>query len=136
MTNSNAIFRGRHEHILPGNKHLNGVWYEGYLADANYINPLDENYIEKLVNPDTIGQFIGVTDKNQKRIFDGDIVKHYYDPEQPEKYILGIIKWYDEQCRWAIYDSTGNPWFIRKKAVYEIIGNIYDNYELVKDFAK
>lgn len=32
------LFRAKHIHKLPENKHLDGKWVEGYLADKAYIN--------------------------------------------------------------------------------------------------
>lgn len=61
-------FRGKHIHIFPQNKHLNGLWVYGYLCDENYINTvMVDEYggkftAEMLVDPKTVGQYIGMTD--------------------------------------------------------------------------
>lgn len=54
--------RDIHIHVLPQNEHLNGAWVYGYLADENYINS-PELEGEFLVDKDTVGYYIGVTDK-------------------------------------------------------------------------
>ena len=83
------------------------------------------------VDPETVGQFTGMTDKNGKRIFEGDIVNHtrrtsngiesanaevYFDTEMLE---FGL-KYLNE-----LFHCNFNNEF-------EVIGNIHDNKELLK----
>lgn len=56
-------YRGIHIHVLPQNKHFSRTWVYGYLADENYINSTELEG-ELLVDKDTVGQYIGVPDKN------------------------------------------------------------------------
>ena len=128
------IFRGKHVHAFNTNKKFDGTWFEGYLSYENYINPLDDNYCEKLVDSETVGQFIGITDRNDRRIFEGDIVRHYNDSASPECYVLGVIEWSEAFCRWVKRDRNGKCWGVMKDCVYEVVGNVFDNPELIKDF--
>lgn len=93
------------------------------------------------VIPETVGQFTGLTDKNGKKIFEGDIVadcfgkplgvvefgEHYFDS--------GILKYtgfyYKSLSFWGdgnLYDDKSEEDWKRK----QVIGNIHDNPELLK----
>ena len=84
------------------------------------------------VDKDTICQYTGLTDKNGRKIFENDVVKHYYDPFSKSVYEKGIIKWDDERCRFRQDRLSPNfAYSVEKYCVYEVIGNIFDNPELL-----
>ena len=106
-------------------------WEYGYyvvtLNGVQFIK--NDNFNE--VDPETVGQFTGLTDKNGRKIFEGDIAKgnsEYFAYSHPH----GII----------VYDS-GEFLIAFDKALedvenlgawandIEVIGNIYDNPELL-----
>ena len=80
------------------------------------------------VNENTVGQYTGLTDKNGKTIFEGDIVKGHWGT------IFTIF--YDETC---LQLRTRSQLGIERDTDYyqgyndiEVIGNIYDNPELLR----
>lgn len=88
------------------------------------------------VIPETIGQCTGLTDKNGKKIFDGDIVKTYlYEPKGLANYEIGCINSDDTKARFVFCIEEGN-YGIDNSNVFEVIGNIHDNPELLKGGAE
>lgn len=87
------------------------------------------------VAPETIGQYTGLTDKNGNKIFEGDIVKAQDDIFGSPfcNGITGKIVYAET----AFFIEPKNPmksqWLFNECAVYEVIGNIHDNPELLKE---
>lgn len=121
----------------------NEEWCEGYLSksrDENKQLKLCIDYEEKgvmcssIVIPETVGQYTGLTDRNGKKIFEGDIVKAQ-DDIYGSVYCEGIVGTvlFDET---AFFIETPNivdtVYLFNECAVYEVVGNIHDNPELLK----
>lgn len=132
------LFRGKTEY---------GKWVEGYYYKAKfYVSdkelcgfittpyPNEENRRSDhiIVIPETVGQYTGLTDKNGKKIFEGDIVKGLFRFSMPVNSIVSFndgafgLLWYREgvETFWA-FTSICN-------VEYEVIGNIHDNPELLE----
>lgn len=127
-----------------------GEWVEGDLIQAFRGNQLSVCSIMPYtptaycwkVDPETVGQFTGLTDKNGKRIFEGDIVKGIaYSVER-----IGVIVWIDEIASFGVrYFKSQNPTTWENSSILrcasmgktdefaaEIIGNIHDSPELLE----
>lgn len=88
------------------------------------------------VIPETVGQFTGLTDKNGKKIFEGDIVKewsnHWKTPFKTEINIYEVVCEYLGSLhliKKTDYGENSTPLY--RRSVVEVIGNIYDNPELL-----
>ncbi len=84
---------------------------------------------------ETLGQYTGLTDKNGKEIFEGDIVKHYNNSD--DGFDIGALYWNETLLQWK-RTSIGNfhhssfTYVMNRFCEYEVIGNIHDNPELLK----
>lgn len=127
------LFRGKQIHALPENKHLNGRWIEGYLADKNYIHSPELKGVY-LVDLETVCQYTGTPDKNRRKIFEGDIVRR----KLFEEYIIGEVVWQGiGVCGFYLkygnkYYPIGKDEYVEMSSCDEVIGNIFDNPELLK----
>ena len=83
-----------------------------------------------IVIPETVGQYTGLTDKNGKKIFEGDIVKSG-TYKFTEELIFTVV--FDEFCRYVIVSNYGIYLLARNHEDVEVIGNIHDNPELLKE---
>jgi uncharacterized phage protein (TIGR01671 family) len=88
-------------------------------ANKSAINNGIVSIIE--VIPETVGQCTGLTDKNGKKIFEGDICAIVGEEKEIIKDDIFVVSW-EENCGFNLYTCFD----------YEIIGNIYDNSELLK----
>ena len=116
------LFRGKMIH--------NDEWKEGYLVGPNHIG--DWVTCEP-IHPETVGQFTGLTDKNGKRVFEGDIVKVTDDYGETDFSDGGIgdVGFYDGL--WYVSGEVNNGLNDLTKVYYvKVIGNIHDNPELLE----
>lgn len=124
------LFRGKHIHALPQNEHLNRTWVYGYLCDENYINS-PELEGEFLVDPETVCQYTGLTDKNGRKIFEGDILSAHLDEQNPEDITYVQITW--DGFSWCMRESTEDDVMSEYDCnTFEVCGNIFDNPELME----
>lgn len=89
----------------------------------------------EVVNEDFIlMQFTGLLDKNGKEIYEGDVMT---DKTRPNRdWVRVWIVWDESQARWALEDNRKDGEFSINYRNWEIIGNIYENPELLKSNMK
>lgn len=75
-----------------------------------------------------IMQFTGLKDESGVKIYEGDIVKMLNIDEYPMQ-----IKWSEEWARFIFYNLVDKKEMNLFTEQCEVIGNIYDNPELIKE---
>ena len=148
------------EILFRGKRKDNREWVEGFLVKK--IDPLlsieswfilvqeydtscidgKPTLLESLMTwyeviPETISIFSGLYDKNGERIFKGSIVK--YTPRVKISILYEVV-WQESMSRFSLKTIGSGinlyEWLEKDKVNYccEVIGNIYDNPELLKDY--
>ena len=129
------LFRGKTKVY---NKWVYG-WYCGKILNHNmhYTEESSQIIDDKTLywhtcEPDTVGQFTGLTDKNGKKIFEGDIIE-WFLPELPEYPSLAYIEYDESSFAWRVCWRKYDPDWLEglNKEYISVIGNIHDNPELL-----
>jgi uncharacterized phage protein (TIGR01671 family) len=128
------------EMLFRGKRKDNGEWvYGGFYGQDSADGP-STYYIlhhDKLiaVDPKTVGQYTGFTDRNKVRIFEGDIVEDKFGN-------IGVISYSDHFLDWRIVFFKGREdlldiagacifdW-VYPEMTLKVIGNIHDSPELL-----
>jgi len=125
------------------------------------ITEMKSSFTNTVIDINTLSQFTGLTDKNGKDIYDGDVVKFHYfymsfgsnmGAQESEHELSGVVKWQEygygldaiKGEHWAGYtgysDGEGYSDFLHLAGMsessvheesFEIIGNIYETPELL-----
>ncbi|MBS5907829.1 MAG: hypothetical protein KIC84_11450 [Dysgonomonas mossii] len=118
-----------------------GEWVYGSLVYSENIHPAiyfetGKGNIKSLewvyVDPETVGQFTGLTDKNEKEIYEGDIIE--------DKNGIGVIMWF--QTAWGVASyahgynglksyTAVDSFYSKETKEWAVIGSIHDNPELL-----
>ena len=136
------------EILFKGKRVSNGEWVEGYIVkrptgewqiERRCDNPPDGDPMWKKVlityevKPDTICQYTGLKDKNGKKIWENDVV-FVTDEDGCSGRVdtcIGEIEFYEGL--WYINGRVQNGLYDIDKCFHiEVIGNIFDNPELLK----
>lgn len=120
--------------LFRGKRVDNGEWVYGSL-DIYACGIKPPSKIEPLyaVEPDTVGQYTGLTDEKGAKIFEGDIIAFYSEYNEKEV-IDGVVKYGSFNCSccdgvFGWYIDGGD---IRDISYKYVIGNIHDNQELLQ----
>jgi uncharacterized phage protein (TIGR01671 family) len=120
------------EILFKGRSLLSGEWVEGY-----YIGPIGVLDVHEIcdvhditgprveVDPSTVCQYTGLTDKNGKKIFDGDVVRRETDYYGKHKVYDEPVVWEDDIEKGFLGEPYTSGYCIHG-GNWEVIGSIHD----------
>lgn len=135
------------EILFRGKRTDNGEWVYGYYTKARYyLNDKEMHVIfapdgeafprcefsdYEEVDPETVCQFTGLYDKNGRKIFEGDIIKGKVYEMNGCRVRKGVVEYHGVGF---VMNLDPNSWYDQKNILFdcEVIGNIYNNPELLK----
>ncbi len=133
-----------YKNLFRGKRKDNGEWIKGNLLEdvesgicaiVSYVNlggdihDLSEICIFDVI-PETVGRYIGLTDRNRVKIFEGDIV--YRVSEYPSPTF--IVLWDNKNAAWYLRANGYTTDFYHYFGDdFKIIANIHDNPELLRE---
>lgn len=142
-------FRGQINNVITDNegnviKEFKSLVYGDLLHRPNGVLHLltlkDEGFYENhAIDPDTISQFTGLKDKSGKEIYEGDIISvngkypkliRYID--EWASYCLANLTDLDCDLKTRYWQQVSPCWWTDYKREIKVIGNVYDNPELLK----
>lgn len=108
----------------------NGEWIEGYFYHEEFYGEIItlELKTTHICDINTIGQYTGLKDKNGKEIYEGDILD-FDEKEWGESGYVSAVVWDEKECCFCF--DGGTPFDVGQWR--KVIGNIYDNPELLED---
>ena len=134
------------EILFRGKRTDNGEWVEGWVTsqfkkhtEGELLTRIQSNVFgvgEHLVDTETVGQYTGLTDKNGKKIFEGDII--ICKKEICGNFIDSCVEIGFVEMKHGAFGLHRKQGYYRpfkdwlEDYEYEIIGNIHDNPELLE----
>lgn len=126
------------EIIFRGKRIADGKWVGGYLYgiwEQRYILWGMTNNVPNMVevDPETICQCTGLTDKNGKKIWEGDILEAHLDEFFPDDVTREKVIWHENGWRTQETGSDDKEYLDEFDAEnFEVVGNVFDNPELLE----
>lgn len=123
----------KREILFRGKENPSGEWIEGFLVGNCHIG---DWVTATPVHSKTVGQFTGLTDKNGKKVFENDIIVICYETDGEEFTETKRVHYNEKECCW--YPMRWEECceycdhYTEVKSI-EVIGNIHDNPELLKE---
>lgn len=139
------LFRGKVVNLHNGSKDfVYGQYVQNRDGKMIYSDTWEDGIQKHYVIEGTVGQYTGLTDKNGKKIFEGDIIKFGISQR------LMYVHWNEETLTWELTDvgvpacevnhlnNTFDLGEIQVESAYgemfsEVVGNIHDNFKVLNN---
>ena len=133
------------EILFKAKRICNGEWVEGYyLRDQYHIGGKDIIFYRKdsdrftvytdRIDIETLCQFIGLCDKNGNKIWENDILMAHLDEFYPEDTTCETVEWGFAGFVVHEANSTDREYLDKFDLEnFEVVGNIFDNPELLQE---
>lgn len=118
----------KREILFRGKRVSDGVWVYGDLITKPIHHEcciLESGCINHSVDPETVGQYTGLLDKNKEKIFEGDVVKDYGGKPGAVTFEDGCFNYRGEPLTWT-FDQGEQPHIVDTEKWATIAGNIYE----------
>lgn len=132
------------EILFKGKRIEDGEWIEGYYQKRHDFLGNEEHLIfyadghtvfdHAEVSSGTLCQFTGLCDKNGKKIWENDILMAHLDESYPEDATYETVEW--GVAGWVGHETgSTDKEYLNKFDLehYEVVGNIFDNPELLQE---
>ena len=136
-------FRGKH--IETGKWITGSLCHDPYSDESEISDHDDINLGREEVDRETVGQYTGLHDREDREIYEGDILFVEFADKSGRHYLVG---WNERTASWGImniheykYLKEGDEWpefknhtliaFLEHAIICEVVGNIHDNPELM-----
>ena len=124
--------------IFRGQSLANGKWIEGNLFVKGSRCTITDDCSCYSVDPETVGQWTGLTDRAGQRIFEDDIIR--WRKFADKEYQISIMKWFEQFASFGLTRSIDDgamlesDWFgiVFWGGDMELIGDIWDSKDLLK----
>lgn len=133
------------EILFKAKRICDGKWIEGYyLRDQYHLRGKDIIFYRKdsdrftiytdIIDPETLCQFTGLCDKNGNKIWENDILMAHLDEFFPEDTTYEIVEW--GVAGWVTHEANSlDRQYLDEFDTehFEVVGNIFDNPELLQE---
>ena len=135
------------ENLFKAKRKDNGKWIEGYYQkrydllgnEEHLIFHVDSHTVWEYaeIDTETLCQFTGLRDKNGKRIWENYILMAHLDESYPEDTTYETIEW--GVAGWVTHEANSvDRQYLDEFDLehFEVVGNIFDNKELLQEERK